>query len=258
MTWTGRSLVTVAIGVLLLPIVGLVLGTGPGELLAAAGEPSTWQALGVSLGTSAVAMVAVVAMGLPAAWHLSRSPSETQSVWLTAAELPIVLPPAVLGVALLETFGRSGWLGPGLGAVGIHIPFTAAAVVLAQVLVAGPLFLLTATTAFTAVRDDHLLVARTLGASPVRAWVSVALPIAAPGLASAMGLAWARALAEFGATLLFAGNLPGTTQTLPLAIYGALERDVGQARALSVGMLGIAVIVLVGVRLTVRRRHDRV
>ena len=233
----------VAVTLLLLPVLGLVLGTSVTDLVQAARLASTWQALGLSLGTSLVAMVGVVAVGTPLAWQLSRRPSR---VLLTAVELPIVLPPAVLGVALLETFGRMGWFGPALDAVGMHIPFTTAAVVIAQLCVAAPLYVLTATAAFSAARDDHLLVARTLGASPLRAWFTVAVPVAAPGLASAFALSWARALAEFGATLLFAGNLPGRTQTLPLAIYRALEHDIAQARALSVGMLVVAALMLLG------------
>ena len=167
----------------------------------------------------------------------------------SAQDMATLLPPAVLGVALLETFGRAGWLGGTLAVAGLALPFTTAAVVLAQVLVGAPLFVLTATAAFRAVDDDLLLVARTLGAGPIRAWVRVALPAAAPGLLSAIALAWARALGEFGATLLFAGNLPGRTQTLPLAIYGALERDMEQARAISVCLVLVAVALLVGLRL---------
>ncbi|MDP6933281.1 MAG: ABC transporter permease subunit, partial [Myxococcota bacterium] len=164
-------------------------------------------------------------------------------------EIPIVLPPAVLGVAMLETFGRRGLLGPFLSSMGVNLPFSPAAVVLAQVLVAAPLYVLTAEAAFRAVSDDLLLVARTLGAGPLRAWSTVALPTAAMGLLSGAGLAWARALGEFGATLMFAGNLPGRTQTLTLAIFQALESDLAQARAISAILVGVAVALLLGLRL---------
>ena len=154
----------------------------------------------------------------------------------------------MLGVALLQTLGRAGTLGPLLESVGIGLPFSSAAVVVAQVLVGAPLHVLAATAAFDAVDDDLVLVARTLGASPRRAWWTIILPTAAPGLAAGAAMAWARALGEFGATLMFAGNLPGTTQTLPLAIYSAMERDMSEARAVSVLLLGVAVVVLFSVR----------
>ncbi|TNE91543.1 MAG: molybdate ABC transporter permease subunit [Deltaproteobacteria bacterium] len=237
---------------LVLPVIGLVAGTAPGELVGALGSPSTLAALAVSLRTTFVALAIIILLGTPLAWTLSRQ--ATHPVVLTLVELPVVLPPAVLGVALLETFGRAGWLGPVLAGIGVQLPFTAAAVVLAQVLVGAPLYVLTATEAFRAADDDLLLVARTLGASPSRAWLTVALPAAAPGVLSAAALAWARALGEFGATLMFAGNLPGRTQTLPLAIYGALERDVAQARAISVLLVGVALALLLAVRVLGGRR----
>lgn len=233
---------------LLLPVLGLLARTGPAELVAALALPSTRAALALSLATTAMALVFVVAFGTPLAWLLSRGGARWHAAARMAIELPVVLPPAVLGVALLETFGRRGWLGPLLEAAGVSLPFTTAAVVLVQVVVGAPLYVLTALAAFRAVDDDLLLVARTLGAGPTRAWLTVALPVAAPGLSSAAALAWARALGEFGATLMFAGNLPGRTQTLPLAIYGALEGDAAQARALSVLLVAVAVVLLLGLR----------
>ncbi len=239
---------------LLLPVLGLTVGSSPGEVIEALSLPSTRQALWLSVWTTTVALVVMLALGTPLAWWLSRHDNRRTRFALLVVELPVVLPPAVLGVALLETFGRMGLLGPGLSAFGISIPFTAAAVVIAQVLVGTPLYVLTATASFQAVEDDQLLVARTLGASPGRAWATVAFPAAAGGLISGAGLAWARALGEFGATLMFAGNLPGSTQTLTLAIYGALERDVAQARAISLLLVGVAVLLLVTLRLVGTRR----
>jgi len=235
---------------LALPAVGLVAGSSPSELAGALAMPSTQAAIALSLRTTTVALGVMALLGLPLAWTISRTSPRLRRWALTVVELPVVLPPAVLGVALLETFGRRGLLGPALASVGLSLPFTSAAVVLAQVLVGAPLFVLTAVSAFRVVDDDAILVARTLGASPTRAWFTVALPMAAPGLVSAAALGWARALGEFGATLLFAGNLPGRTQTLPLAIYGALERDLAQARAISVLLVLLAVALLLGVRLT--------
>lgn len=250
---TTRAL-SAAIGWLLLvllalPVAGLVLGTDLAELVATLRLPATHQALWLSLRTTAVALAIVIALGTPLAWQLSRRRARWHGPALTLVELPVVLPPAVLGVALLETFGRMGWLGPALDHVGVQLPFSTAGVVLAQVMVAAPLYVLTATAAFRAVPDDLLLVARTLGAGRARAWSVVALPLAAPGLLSGAALAWARALGEFGATLLFAGSLPGRTQTLPLAIYAALEHDMAQARALSVLLVVVAVSLLLGLRI---------
>lgn len=237
------------LSLLVLPLLGLVGSLQPAVLAEQLTRPSTWSALGLSLRTTGLTLALTLLLGTPLAWTLARSEARWTRLALVFVELPVVLPPAVLGVALLETFGRSGWLGPLLGSLGLRLPFTPAAVVLAQLLVGAPLYILAATTAFRAVDEDLLLVARTLGASPWTAWRRVALPVALPGLLSGAGLAWARALGEFGATLMFAGSLPGHTTTLPLAIYSALESDVDQARALSVLLVGVALGLLAGLRL---------
>lgn len=234
---------------LALPVVGLIARSSPAELIAALALPSTRLALWLSLRTTTVALAFIVVLGLPLSWWLSRGQRRWGQWAMLLVELPVVLPPAVLGVAMLETFGRRGLLGPALAALGLSLPFSTEAVVLAQVLVGAPLFVLTAVSAFRVVEEDTLLVARTLGAGPARAWFTVALPLAGPGLVSAAALAWARALGEFGATLMFAGSLPGRTQTLPLAIYSALERDLAQARAISVLLVLVAVGLLLGLRL---------
>ena len=152
------------------------------------------------------------------------------------------------GVALLLAFGRQGLLGSTLSAMGIGLPFSRAAVILAQFFVAMPFYLQAAIAAFRHVDADHVLVARTLGASPARVFFTIAVPIAWPGLAGGAALGWARALGEFGATLMFAGNLTGRTQTLPLAIYTALEVDLAAAQSLSIVMLAVAFSLLVGIR----------
>jgi molybdate transport system permease protein len=163
-------------------------------------------------------------------------------------DLPIVVPPAVVGIALLLTFGRSGLLGAPLTALGIQIPFTTIAVVLAQVVVSAPFYVQAAAAAFRRVDPDLLIVARSLGQRPRGAFFGVALPLALPGLMGGAALAWARALGEFGATLLFAGNLPGITQTMPLAIYAALEVDVRVAVALSLALAAVSVLLLLALR----------
>lgn len=235
---------------LTLPVAGLLVSTSPSELLAALTLNSTRSALWLSLRTTTSALALMLLLGTPLAWRLSRSNGALSRVATVLVELPVVLPPAVLGIALLETLGRRGVLGPWLDAVGLSLPFTSSAVVVAQVLVGAPLYVLSARAAFAAIDDDTLLVARTLGASASRAWVTIALPAALPGLLSAAALGWARALGEFGATLMFAGSLPGRTQTLPLAIYSAMERDMAQARAISVVLVLVAVTLLGLVRLS--------
>ncbi|MFT7518004.1 MAG: molybdate transport system permease protein [Kiritimatiellia bacterium] len=240
--------------VLLLPLIGLTVSTSPAEILRALWLPSTHVALWLSAWTTTAALLIVVALGTPLAWWLSRSRGPLAQAAEVVVELPVVLPPAVLGIALLETFGRQGLLGSALESIGVGLPFTPAAVVLAQVLVAAPLYVLTASAAFRTVDDDLLLVARTLGVGPVRAWATIALPMAFAGLLSGAALAWARALGEFGATLMFAGNLPGTTQTLTLAIFQAMDHDLGQARAISLILVAVAVVLLLCLRLLGARR----
>ncbi len=245
------------LSLLTLPVAGLIAGTSPGELAAALALDSTRAALKLSLYTTALSLGLTILAGTPLAWALSRERRPWHGPALAAIELPVVLPPAVLGVALLETFGRSGWLGPLLAGAGVQLSFSTAAVMLAQLTVGAPLYVLTAAAAFRSVHEDLLLVARTLGAGPAGAWWRVALPAAAPGLLSAAALCWARALGEFGATLMFAGNLPGRTQTLPLAIYGALERDTAQARAISVLLIAVALALLLGLRAAGGRTRAR-
>lgn len=247
-----RIVAPVVVGMLLaflgLPLLGLATALEPSDLLQTLARSESRSAILLSLQTSALALGVSLCLGTPAAWWLSRGRGRVGNLALVALELPIVLPPAVLGVGLLETFGRSGLFGPALSAIGASLPFSTAAVVLAQFLVGCPLYTLIAAAAFRIVDDDLLLVARTLGASPTRAWLTVALPAAAPGLLSAAALAWARSLGEFGATLMFAGNLPGTTQTMPLAIYEALERSLTEATALSIVLVALALGLLVAVR----------
>jgi molybdate transport system permease protein len=244
----GRAAGALLVVFLVLPLLGLVLGSSPAEVVAALGTERCQAALGVSLRTTSVTAGLLLMTGIPLAWRLSRH-ARPSAPMMALLELPIVLPPAVLGIALLATFGRAGLLGDAIGGFGVTIPFTAAAVVIAQVVVAAPLFVITATEAFRRVDDDLILVARTLGASPARTWVRVALPAALPGLTSALALAWARALGEFGATLMFAGNLPDRTQTVPLAIYGALGTDLAEARALAIVLVLTALVPLLIVRL---------
>ncbi len=233
----GFVLAALLLAALVLPL-GALLVTGAADLASGLQSPLVGPALQLSLATSVVSLLVVLVCGTPLAWGLAQRPIG----WLEAlVRLPMVVPPAVAGVALLMAFGRSGVLGTSL-------TFTTAAVVLAQVFVAAPFYVQAAIEAFRAVDDDLLAVAQSLGAWPPRRFFAVALPIAAPGLVSGAAMCWARALGEFGATLMFAGNLPGTTQTMPLAIYTAMSSDMAAARAMSVVLMVVAFTLLLGLR----------
>ena len=235
----------------MLPILAIFVQVSPSELLAQLRSPVAVQALAISLKTSAIAMVVIVGLGIPVAYVLSRARWRGAPLVTTLIELPLVLPPAVAGIALLATFGRNGLLGAPLGAMGIELPFTQTAVVMALVFVAIPFQVGTSLAAFRSVDPELLAASRTLGAGPVRTFAKVAVPLAAPGLTAGAALAWARALGEFGATLLFAGSFVGRTQTLPLAIYANLSEF---PVALSMAALLVAVSggALVCVRLLLR------
>ncbi|MDE0222387.1 MAG: molybdate ABC transporter permease subunit [Spirochaetaceae bacterium] len=237
------------LGLLVLPVLALVLATSPADLAAGPRHPLFSPALWLSARTSVIALVVVLAAGTPLAWWLAAARAGPTRAVELLMRLPIVIPPAVVGIGLLATFGRSGVLGPLLQALGLQVPFSAAAVVLAQVVVAAPFYVQSAAAAFRRVDADLLIVARTLGQRPAGAFLRVTLPLAMPGLIGGASLAWARALGEFGATLLFAGNLPGVTQTMPLAIYTALESDVRVARALSLALAVLGLGLLLALRL---------
>ncbi len=186
----------------------------------------------MSLKTSAIAHLAVLLVGTPAAYVLARRRFPGRGLVLTLIELPLVLPPAVAGIALLAAFGRYQLLGGTLSALGITVGFTQLAVILAVAFVESPFYLRGAVAAFETVDGTLLDAARTLGAAPARVFFRIALPLAAGGLGAASALALARGLGEFGATIIFAGSLQGVTQTLPLAIYAQFEQDFDLALAI--------------------------
>lgn len=231
-----------------LPVVALSFSSSAAELAAGVRHPLFVPALALSARTTLVSLVVVLVAGTPLAWWLAVAPRRLVRWVELVVDLPVVLPPAVVGIALLETFGRSGLLGGVLAQIGLQIPFTEGAVVLAQVMVSAPFYVQSAAAAFRRVDRDLLIVARTLGQSGAGAFFRVAVPVALPGLIGGAALAWARAIGEFGATLLFAGNLPGTTQTVPLAIYMALESDVRAALALALVLAAVAVVLLLALR----------
>ena len=235
----------VAVALVVAPLLGLLAGTEWAELPARLTDPVVRPALWLSLVTTVATVLACLLLGTPLAWLLSRAEGRT-ATWLRAVlTVPVVLPPVVGGVALLLVYGRNGLVGGTLLEVfGVRIPFTPVAVVLAQVFVSLPFFVLAAEGSMRGIDRRVLDVAATLGASPARVLLRVALPLAAPGIASGAALAWARALGEFGATITFAGNFPGRTQTAPLAVYVALQEDPQTAVALSLALLAVSVLVL--------------
>jgi molybdate transport system permease protein len=238
---------------LVLPTLALFVTARPGEIVAGFRHPLTAPALLLSLGTTSVSLLVVVTLGTPLAWWLAATQGRAGRAVETLVALPVVIPPAVAGIALLLTFGRRGLLGPALAAAGWSVSFSTAAVVLAQVFVSTPFYVQGAAAAFRGLDRSLLVVARSLGASPARVFFRVALPLARGGLRAGAGMAWARALGEFGATLMFAGNLTGKTQTLPLAIYTALESDLRAAQALSVLLVLVAFVLLLVIRAGTRR-----
>ena len=250
--WSTSAIYLVFIG---LPVVALLVRAAQQEsFLASLTSPLALQALRLSLFTSALSMALVVLVGTPFAHWLARSNSLPLRVVDSLVELPIVLPPVVAGVAMLMAFGRQGLLGPALSSVGISLPFTTAAVIFAQIFVAAPFYIRSAKLGFQAVPLDYQEVSQTLGVTPWNTFWRLTLPLARPWLLTGLALAWARALSEFGATIMFAGNLTGQTQTLPLAIMIAMESSLETALALSVLLLVGAMVVLVALGLLTRRR----
>jgi molybdate transport system permease protein len=252
-----RALATIASGVLaaflILPIVAL-FSTSLRDFGQGLRHPLVLPALGLSLFTTVTGLALIVAFGTPLAWLIARQQGRRLRLLETLLELPIVVPPAVAGIALLLAFGRHGLLSGLLYPRGSSLAFSTGAVIMAEVFVAAPFFLQSAVAAFRRLDPELLTVARTLGASPARVFWRVGLPLAAPGLVAGAALSWARALGEFGATLMFAGNLEGRTTTLPLAIYSALESDLRAAQALSLVLVVVAFALLLLIRGSLARR----
>jgi molybdate transport system permease protein len=208
------------------------------------------EALVLSLVTTAISLLVVIALGTPLAYILARRRFRGRRLIETLVDLPMVLPPAVAGVALLAAFGRRGLFGDELGEAGIFLPFTTAAVVLAQVFVAVPFYVRAARAGFANIDRDLEAAAADLGATPFHVLRTIVLPLCKQSLLAGAVLAWARALGEFGATIMFAGNLPGRTQTMPLAIYGRLEAgDLEAALLLSTILLAASIFILLSVRI---------
>ena len=233
-----------------LPLVGLLARTPWSDLVNQLTSPEARAALRLSLGTSLAATALVVVLGLPMAWVLARYRFPGRRVMRAVIIVPLVMPPVVAGVALLAVFGRSdGLVGRALfDLFGTQLTFSPLGVVVAEAFVALPFFVLAAEAGIVGVDRRFEHVAATLGARPPYAVVAVVLRLAAPALGAGVVVAWARALGEFGATITFAGNIEGRTQTLPLAVYVLLESNPEGAFALSVVMIAVAIGILVALR----------
>jgi len=240
----------IALTFLTLPIVALFVEQPPGRLLDALGEEGALDALWLSLRTTTAAMVLIVGIGTPAAYFLAtRRRFRGRSALITLIELPLVLPPAVAGIALLAAVGPAGLLGGWVEDAGLQLTLATAGVVVALTFVAAPFHIRQAIAAFESVDPALLDASRTLGATPARTFLRVAIPAALPGLVAGMALALGRALGEFGATLMFAGSFRGITQTVPLAIYDRFSTDFTSALALSAVLVAISAALLLAVKL---------
>ncbi|MFJ2725769.1 ABC transporter permease [Streptomyces collinus] len=239
----------VALTFLLLPLVALLVRAPWSSLPDQLTSAEVWQALQLSLVSATAATALCVVLGVPLAWLLARTDFPGRRLVRALVTLPLVLPPVVGGVALLLALGRNGVAGEWLDSwFGITLPFTTAGVVVAEAFVAMPFLVISVEGTLRAADPRFEEAATTLGASRFTAFRRVTLPLIAPGIAAGAVLAWARALGEFGATITFAGNFPGRTQTMPLAVYLALQNDPEAAIALSLVLLAVSIAVLAGLR----------
>jgi molybdate transport system permease protein len=242
----------VALAFLLIPIVAIFARVSPGRLVGQLSRPVVTDALVLSLKTSALAQALVLLLGTPAAYLLATRRFRGRSLAVVLVELPLVLPPAVAGIGLIAACGRLGLLGGTLNAFGVRLGLTQAAVVIAVAYVASPLYVRQAIATFESVDRNLVAASRTLGAGPVRTFFRVVFPLARRGLAAGEALSFARGLGEFGATIMFAGNLQGVTQTLPLLIYTEFDQDFTTALAVSALLVVVSGALLVALRLTLQ------
>jgi molybdate transport system permease protein len=260
--WPARLLVGVLAGSFFLflgiPLAALIIREPPAMLWQAIQQPEAIEALQLSIVTTCISTLLSVVFGLPVAYILARLRFRGRAFLETLVTMPTVLPPVVAGVALLITFGRFGLLGRYLSPLGITLPFTTVAVVMAQMFVSAPFFINSAKAGLEQLDRRYELAAYTLRASPLYTFRRVVLPLIRPALLAGAGLAWARALGELGATITFAGNFPGITETTPIAVYVAAESDLDAAVSLSVVLLAVSFGVLLALRLGRSRPNDRV
>lgn len=243
--WPWLVLLSVPLVVfLVVPLVALVLRVDAAQLAANLAAPSVVQAVSLSMATTLVTTAIALLAGTPVAYLLARRRFWGRTVLDTVLDLPMVLPPSVAGIALLIAWGRRGVLGQYLDAAGISIAFSTIAVVIAQTFVAAPFYVKAAAAGFANVERELEQAAAIDGATPWRVFTAITLPLARPALLGGLVMTWARALGEFGATIIFAGNFPGRTQTMPLAIYLGFELRFDVALTLAVILLAASFMVL--------------
>jgi molybdate transport system permease protein len=233
---------------LLVPLLALLLRLSPAAILTHLVQPQVAQAIGLSMATTTLTLGITLVVGTPVGYLLARRHFRGRQVLDTLVDLPMVLPPAVAGIALLLAFGRRGLLGQYLSSAGIDIAFTQTAVVMAQLFVASPFYVKAAAAGFSAIDHDLEQAAALDGASNWQIFRLITLPLAGTALLGGAVMTWARALGEFGATIIFAGNFPGRTQTMPLAIYLGFELDLNVALTLAVILLAASFLVLLVVK----------
>jgi molybdate transport system permease protein len=239
-----------------IPLITLFLHTSPNNLIASLIQSQVTQAINLSLLTSLITTLITLAAGTPVAYLLAQRRFRFYRLMDTLIDLPTVLPPAVAGVALLMAFGRKGLFGPLLETIGINIPFTVIAVVIAQTFVAATFYVRTAAIGFASIDSELKQAAALDGANRWQIFRYIALPLSWMAMLSGGVMTWARALGEFGATIIFAGNFPGRTQTMPLAIYIGFEIDLNVALTLSIILICFSFLTLVIVKGILHRRLD--
>lgn len=239
----------VVLSLLVLPVIAIFTNTAPAQLIRSLDDPVVTDALRLSLETTSIAIALIIVVGTPAAYLLATRSFRGRSLVTTLIELPLVLPPAVAGIALLASLGPHGILGGVLSSAGISLVLQTAGVVVALTFVSAPFYLRQAQTAFGAVERSLIDASRTLGSTEMASFARVSVPVALPGLIAGLALAWGRALGEFGATLMFAGSLGGITQTAPLAIYDQFASDFPAALALSAILVAVSAALLLTVKL---------
>jgi molybdate transport system permease protein len=255
-SWTRTSWQLLALPLALLfalPIGMLFLRANPMNLLTSLGQKPVQQAIMISLQTTLISLVLILLLGTPLAYLMGRRQFRFKRVVDTLIDLPTVLPPSVAGVALLITFGRRGPVGGWLADVGVEVAFTTLAVVIAQVFIAAPFYVRSAALGFAAIDPEIEQAAMLDGAGPLQMLRYVILPLSRLALVSGAMMSWARALGEFGATMIFAGNFPGRTQTMPTAIYLGFETDLNVALTLSVILVVISFASLLLIKMLIYR-----
>jgi len=256
-----RPLTTIIAAVLIItvtfylavPVLALFFRTTPELFLESLQNPEVLSALWLSIFTSVISLVIVLLVGTPFAYFHSRNQYPGRMLVDTIIDLPLVLPPAVAGVALLLLYGRSGLVGKYLSMFGISIAFTTLAVIIAQIFVASPFYLRQAKSLFEQLDPAYEKTALTLGASPLRIFATITLPLTAGGLVSGAVMTFGRALGEFGATLMFAGNLPGVTQTMPLAVYVGMQGELNVGITVSILLVIISFAIMIAIRILAKK-----